>query len=344
MDTDFLTLALEQATKGLGYCAPNPAVGAVIVKAQKVIALGYHRGVGTDHAEVDAIKQGGDVKGATLYVSLEPCCHTGRTPPCTKAIIEAGIARVVFACRDPNRHTPDTGEQVLKNAGIVCEFIAIPAAELFYQYYIHWLATKTPWLTAKLAVSFDGKIAGPGGKTLRITGDDLEKLTHRKRLHADAILTTFKTIIADDPQLNVRLSDVMIKKPLFILDSACSLPLTARVFKTTQSITVFHKRDASSEKIKNLSAHGVTCVPLDYDRGLDLNAVKQYLGELGLHQVWIEAGGLATSSFLQAKLLDEFVLYIAPILLGSQATRAFTSVIHFEDCVAGFKVLVSPRD
>ncbi len=391
MDKHFLTLALEQAVKGIGNCAPNPAVGAVIVKAGQIIATGYHRGVGTDHAEVDAIKQADDVKGATIYVTLEPCCHTGRTPPCTKAIIEAGISRVVFACRDPNRHTAETGEQVLKRAGIDCEFLPIPQIEEFYRYYFHWLKTKTPWLTAKLAVSFDGKIAGPLGKPVKITGNKLDVLTHQKRLQADGILTTVKTIIADDPQLNARvysnvpslrapakqsrrtarfswiaslalamtvadalkryseflsglsIREAEIKKPLFILDSHCDLPLTARIFKTAKSITVFHKENAEPERIKILTEHDVICIPTSWGRddgnGLDLTAVKNYLGKIGLHQVWIEAGGIATSSFLQAGLLDEFLLYIAPVLLGSKAVRAFSELMDFERAVKEFKVM-----
>lgn len=342
MDTDFLRLALEQAVKAAGFCTPNPAVGAVLVRAGQVSAVGHHRGAGTDHAEVDALKQVRDLKDATLYVTLEPCCHLGRTPPCTKAIIEAGIQRVVFACRDPNRHTPQTGEQVLKEAGIACEHLPIPEIEQFYQYYFYWLQTKTPWLTAKLAVSFDGKIAGSEGQPVKLTGAALDRLTHQSRLRADGILTSVKTIIADNPQLNVRLEDEVIAKPLFILDSHADLPLTAAVFQTAQSLTVFHKREADPEKIKALQAKQVTCVPIDYHLGLDLKAVKAYLGQLGLHQVWIEAGGTVTSRFLQAGLLNEFILYIAPKLLGPQAIPAFSSLIDFERCDKNLKVILSP--
>ena len=339
-DKQFLIVALEQAIKGAGRCAPNPAVGAVIVKAGRVIASGYHRGVGQDHAEVDAIKQCDDAKGATIYVTLEPCCHYGRTPPCTKAIIEAGITRVVFGCRDPHRHTIETGEQVLKKAGVSCDYCPVTEMTHFYRYYFYWLKTKTPWLTAKLAVSFDGKIAGAHGKPVKITGHELDQLTHQRRLYADGILTTVKTIMADDPQLTVRLNNIVIKKPLFILDSQGDLPLMARVIATAQSITIFHRRDADSEKIKNLRDKQVTCVAVDYDQGLDLNAVKSYLAQLGLHHVWIEAGGIATTGFLQARLLNEFILYIAPILLGPQAVRAFSAVIDFERCAEEFNVIL----
>lgn len=197
-----------------------------------------------------------------------------------------------------------------------------------------------PWFTAKLAVSFDGKIAGADGKPVKLTGEDLDRLTHQRRWRADGILTTVKTIIADDPQLNVRLDDTVIQKPLFILDSHCELPLTARVFQTAKSITVFHKRDADPKKIKSLEAQQVICVPIDYHQGLDLVAVKTYLGQLGLHQVWVEAGGLVTVAFLQAKLLNEFILYIAPVLLGPTAVRAFSSVIDFERCVERFQVII----
>lgn len=341
MDSTFyLLLALQQAEQGLGVCAPNPAVGAVIVKQGEVIAQGYHRGPGTDHAEVDAIKQCEDLQDCTLYVTLEPCCHTGRTPPCTKAIIDAGISRVVFASHDPNRHVAETGQQVLNAAGIACSQMAIPEIERFYAPYFYWLKHEMPWLTGKLAMSFDAKIAGPGGKPVKITGEHLARLTHQCRLKADALLTTVKTVMADNPSFNVRLADRTLKKPLYILDGRAELPLHAKVFDTTQSITIFHAPDAELSAIEALQEKNVSCVPVPYNAGLDLSAVKAYLGKVGLHHVWLESGGSALSAFMQARLLDELLLYIAPRLLGRNAYRAFTQVMQFERLVSRFRVFL----
>lgn len=326
----FLQLALAQAERGQGFCAPNPAVGAVIVRDEQVIARGYHAGPGQDHAEVMALKYCEQAQGATLYVTLEPCCHYGRTPPCTTAIIAAGITHVYFAVQDPNRHVSAQGQAVLRQAGIVCEQIDVSSITEFYHDYIQWLQTGKASVTAKLALSFDGKIAAQAGKPIAISGPKLKQYTHQQRLKADAIMTTAQTIIADDPQLNVRLSTTVMAKPLLVVDRQARLPLSAQVFKTAQSITLFHADGADTKRLQALQNQGVHCVALDSTAvTLDLSAIVKHCGKLGYHSVWLEAGGQLTQAMLQQHLLDTLILYISPVILGKQALPAFSQALDF---------------
>src|SRR3990167_7826390 len=207
----YLNEALVLAKKRRGFCAPNPSVGAVIVKNRKMIGSANHWAAGYFHAERQALMEiGKKAKGASLYVTLEPCCHWGKTPPCTDIIIHSGIKKVFYAARDPNPIISGKGIQILKSAGILCEQIKLPAIDLFYQSYYYWTQHHLPWVTAKLAMSLDGKIAGPQGEPVSLTGAQLNTFTHQSRRESDAILTTVNTIIHDDPQMNVRLHDEII--------------------------------------------------------------------------------------------------------------------------------------
>lgn len=323
-DRDYLLQALKIASSRRGFCAPNPAVGAILVKDDQIIGQGAHRGPGTDHAEVAAFKAcQQDPGGATLYVTLMPCCHFGRTPPCTDAIIQNQVRRVVYAHADIHLPNDRSGEMVLANANVICEHCHVPDIETFYQSYDYWHQTKQPYLIAKLALSADDKIAGPNGEPVQITGEHLSQLTHQHRLHSDAILTTVKTILCDDPQLNVRLENETIQKPLFILDSHLRLPLEARVFKTTQSITVFHAPMISKEKKDQLLAKGVRCISVPGERGLDLLTIKKILGEAGLHQVWLESGGESIAAFIQQGLVNQYLEYRSAKRIGAGGQAAF---------------------
>jgi diaminohydroxyphosphoribosylaminopyrimidine deaminase/5-amino-6-(5-phosphoribosylamino)uracil reductase len=336
-DIVFLQEALALARIHRGFCAPNPAVGAVIVKDNTIIATGYHRGPGSFHAEADALQKlaQGMARGATVYVTLEPCCHFGRTPPCTDVLIQAGVKRVVYGFRDSNPIVAGYGHAALIAAGVDAEQISMLEIDAFYKSYKHWHLTKKPLLTAKIALSLDGKIAGKSGEPVKITGELLREFTHQCRKESDAILTTSKTIIKDDPQLNVRYENEVIAKQVYILDSMLGLPLTAKIFTTASSVTVFHARDVSSELLECFIAKGVRCIPIDKTAsGLALDQVIAFLGKEGKHDIWIEAGGSCFSAFHAEQLLQRAFIYIAPISIPDGLT-AFAE---------GFDLKVSAAD
>ncbi|MCB1827192.1 MAG: bifunctional diaminohydroxyphosphoribosylaminopyrimidine deaminase/5-amino-6-(5-phosphoribosylamino)uracil reductase RibD [Coxiellaceae bacterium] len=316
----YLLKALAAAELRRGFCAPNPAVGAVLVKNDQVISVGTHWAAGHPHAEVDAIRKAGEeARDADLYVTLEPCCHQGKTPPCTKAIIDAGINRVVYAFADPNP-VASRGADVLLEAGVDCQHYSLPEIDVFYKSYAYWLANKRPWVTVKLALSDDYKIAGENGQPVKISGDLCDALTHRRRLRADGLLTTYQTLANDDPKLNARLENRVVAKPLFILDSVLQLDRSLQIFKTAKSITVYHRNDIAPRDDLDCIA-----VPFNHE-GLDLNAVILDLGKRGLHDVWVEAGARVFRSFYQNKLANEFLFYRSKKSLGERALAAFSDI------------------
>lgn len=322
----FMQQALKLAEQRRGFCAPNPAVGAVVVKEGRVIAKGTHWAAGEPHAEVVALQSVGvEAAGATMYVTLEPCSHYGKTPPCTGLIIRKGIREVVFGMRDPNSNVQGQGARVLQEAGIACELLHDAAVERFYESYRYWLQTRLPWVTIKLAISLDGKIAGLQGAPVQLTGPECQRYTHQQRLHSDAILTTAATLIADDPQLNVRLEGKTIAKPLYILDSQLRVPLTAQIFRTAKSLTFFHDATASAEKLAQLRDKNVRCIAvITTESGLDLPEILAHIGADGCHDLWVEAGGRCFQSFLSQGLAQRALIYVAPKILGPAAATAFT--------------------
>lgn len=322
-DQALLQLALDDAARGRSHCCPNPKVGAVIVRNGAILARAYHQGYGLAHAEVNALMTATQsTQGATLYVSLEPCCHTGKTPPCTTAIIKAGIRRVVYAMQDPLQHAPTKGAEVLRTAGVVCDYRPSQAAEDFYRAYNYWAQYRKPWITAKLVVSGDYKIAGKAGKPAKISGIWSDQFVHAQRLATDAILTTVKTVIADDPRFTARDAHghLITKKKLYILDRQARLPLQAKIFKTTQSITLFHDADLNTESLAQLRAHGVRCVPMDViDHRLNLAQVIVHIGQDGIHDLWVEVGAECFAELLQQRLLQRVYITRANRLLGKSA-------------------------
>lgn len=315
-------LALAQIRKG--FTSPNPAVGAVLVKDHQIIATGHHEGPGFPHAEVMACSNiSTNLDDATLYVTLEPCSHWGRTPPCTDLIINQGIKTVYFAYEDPNPEVAGRGQKLLQQHGIHCERIEHEAINLFYRSYQHWLTTRTPWVVSKLAMSMDAKIADELSLPVKITGQAAQEYTHQGRRRADAILTTVKTIIKDDPNLNVRQQDLVIAKHLYVIDSRLELPLKAQVFKTAKALTVFHS-SADEHKIHLLAELGVKCQRVSSVSGhLNLHEILQYIGSQGVQELWVEAGGKLFGSLARQNLSQQSFIYLAPKLLGSKAVNAF---------------------
>lgn len=317
----YLSYCIELAANRLGFCAPNPAVGCVIVKNNKIIAEGFHEGCGHPHAEVDALnKLNENLQDAILYVSLEPCCHYGRTPPCTERIKQSGIKKVFFGLKDPNPIVAGKGQAALIESGIDCKQIKLSKINKFYRGYVKWTQSKIPWVTAKIALSADYKIAFSDKKTAKISGKACDELTHRNRQYADAILTSIETIIHDNPQLNARIHNITTPKKIYVLDSRCRLPLRATLFQTAQSITVFHANNVSESKISNLQKKNVRCISIEKKHdGLNLKTCLEKIGEDGIQHLWIEAGAHCFHSFEKENLLDEIILYISNKKLGDEA-------------------------
>jgi diaminohydroxyphosphoribosylaminopyrimidine deaminase/5-amino-6-(5-phosphoribosylamino)uracil reductase len=327
-DQSHMARALELARRGIYSTAPNPAVGCVIVRDGRVVGEGYHRRAGDPHAEVYALEAAGEsARGATAYVSLEPCLHFGRTPPCTRALLAAGIARVVSALRDPNPRVAGAGLEELAREGVAVEsgLLAADAAEL-NRGYLHRMATGRPWVTVKIGASVDGRTALASGASRWITGEAARADVQRLRARAGAVITGIGTVLADDPSLTVRDAglELLGRRPLrVVLDSRLRIPADARVLDETASSIIFTAgggRDreappaARNARIESLPAR---------DGRVDLVAVLDRLGALECNEVLVEAGPGVAGGFLHAGLVDELVLYIAPCVLGDSARPMF---------------------
>lgn len=330
--------ALDFARTRRGFCAPNPAVGAVIVGDGKVLSVGRHWAAGHPHAEVDAISQltAKQLQGASIFVTLEPCCHHGRTPPCTELIIRSGITQVFYSQADPNPQVAGKGAQQLHAAGLVCERHEVPEISEFYASYLYWTQTKRPFCTAKLAISADHKIAGPNSEPVAITGAECQQFTFKQRLHCDALLTSATTIINDDPQLNVRLTEQPVSKPVYIIDSRCRLPLSSKIFTTASVVTVLHANDVPQERVIALQQRGAICkaVTLTQDNAdpqhLSLLEVMDFIGQQGVHDLWVEAGGCLFQALVEQGLVQKMLIYQSNRRLGNDATPAFQNNFSIE--------------
>jgi diaminohydroxyphosphoribosylaminopyrimidine deaminase / 5-amino-6-(5-phosphoribosylamino)uracil reductase len=322
MHKQFMEAALQQAYRGRGACAPNPSVGAVAVHNNKIIAEAWHQGAGTAHAEQCVLEQiGQKTRDVTLYVTLEPCNHWGRTPPCVSAIIEAGITCVVYGFKDPNplviaNNTP----RILQEKGIDVIHFPLPEIDELYQSYQFWTKTKKPWITAKIAHTLDGKIAEVDGKTVTLSNEHCAAFTHRQRSNTDVILTSARTVINDNPSMNARLDNITKRKPVAILDAALSLPLDRKIFNTASHCHIYHDANIRVDTPQNnCSYYGVPAL----NGRLDLAAVIKHLGTIGFHDVWVEAGGCIFSALHEQGLVQRTYLYIVPGTLGANATPAY---------------------
>ena len=301
----FFAQALVEAERGRGCCAPNPAVGAVVVREDQIIARGWHAGPGQPHAEVHALSQVADARDCDLYVTLEPCCHHGRTPPCTDLIISRQVSRVFYAYPDPNPRVLGQGHALLEQAGIDCVCVPQPAIQHFYRAYAYWTHTQLPYVTVKLALTGQGALACDP-----LTGPEAMQWTHEWRAYCDALLTTSETVLADDPRLNPRLVDPALKKPIFILDSDLRVPKAARIFDSCHPITIFH--DETVETDVSWRTMDVVLQPVEsLPSGLDLEACLAHIGQQGYHHLWVEAGWRCTSALLKARGVNEWLCYIA---------------------------------
>ena len=317
----WMRLALSLAKKGEGKVSPNPMVGAVLVKNGKLIAKGYHRYFGGPHAEVEAIQRAKDkARGCTLYVTLEPCSHYGKTPPCTQAIIRAGIRRVVIATLDPNPINSGRGVQELKKAGIetelgVCEEEATKVNEAFFKF----MKKKIPFVVVKVASSLDGKIATSKGESKWITGQKAREFAHRLRGKMDAILVGINTVISDDPSLLAPSKDSLAR---VILDSKLRIPLNSKILKNQDKADtfIFTTSKADRQKLCELKSRGikVAIVKEDQDGRVDLEEVLKKLASLEIMILLVEGGGKVIGSFFDKGLVDKLFLFLAPRIIGGR--------------------------
>ena len=323
-DERYMWMALDLARKAWGKTKPNPMVGAVLVKDGEVVGTGFHHRAGEPHAEIVALKQAGEkARGATLYTNLEPCSHFGRTPPCTEALIEAGIRKVVMATSDPNPLVAGNGAAKLKQAGIkvksgVLEEKAKRLNEVFFKYII----SGTPFVVVKTAMTMDGKIATSTGKSRWITGKKSRTFVHRLRSMCDGIMVGINTVLQDNPSLDVRLDGEGEPSPIrIIVDSQGRLPLDAAVVNTaSQHKTILATTgSASEEKLAALRSRGVEVLVLPSQNGkVDLRALMLALGQQKITILLVEGGGTLNYSLLEQNLIDKLYCFVAPLLFGGK--------------------------
>jgi diaminohydroxyphosphoribosylaminopyrimidine deaminase/5-amino-6-(5-phosphoribosylamino)uracil reductase len=323
-DHEFMARALRLAEQGLFSTTPNPRVGCVIVKDGRIVGEGWHRRAGEAHAEISALQAAGEAaSGATVYVSLEPCSHHGRTPPCADALIDAKVRRVVAAMQDPNPQVAGAGLARLRKAGIQadCGLMLSEAQELNIG-FVARMTRGRPWLRMKLAASLDGKTALDNGISQWITGPAARQDGHRWRARACAILTGIGTVRDDDPQLNVRGVDTSRQPLKVVVDSRLELPLDAKLLLGGGVLVAAAVDDAA--KVAALRERGAEVVLLPgAGEKVDLSALMEALARRGLNEVHAEAGFKLNGSLLRAGLVDELLLYLAPCLIGDAARGMF---------------------
>jgi diaminohydroxyphosphoribosylaminopyrimidine deaminase/5-amino-6-(5-phosphoribosylamino)uracil reductase len=328
-DSGYMRLALELAKKGQGRTAPNPCVGAVLVRDDgQVVGSGWHRKAGTPHAEVHAIAEAGAAcAGATLYVTLEPCNHTGRTPPCTQAVLVAGIRRVVVGMADPNPVAAG-GADFLRSQGVAVEMGVLEeeCCQLNRPFFKH-SSTGLPWVVIKAGMSLDGRISRVRGQGGPITGAESRRRVHELRDQLDAILIGIGTALIDNPSLTTRLENG--RDPLrVILDSQLRLPPEAKLLRQQSDATtwIFCGLEALPERQQRLEQAGAIIQRVDVDRHgqLELRSVLQQIGKSGLSSVLVEGGAAVHGAFLRAGLADEVCLFVAPCFIGEPGTPLLT--------------------
>ena len=324
-DVRYMARALQLARKGLFSTDPNPRVGCVLVRDDQIIAEGWHERAGQGHAEANALAQAGSkARGASCYVTLEPCSHTGRTPPCADSLINAGISRVIAASADPNPKVAGQGFARLQAAGIALEYGLLEhEARALNPGFMNRFTRQRPWFRCKLAMSLDGRTALALGESQWITDAPARADVQALRARSSAILTGVNTILADDPSLNVRLEQAWRQPLRIVLDPALRTPPTARTLQLPGDVLIL-TAVSDSKRWQALQQAGaeVHCLPASSD-GLDLVAVAQELARRELNEIHLECGPTLAGALLNAELLDELVLYVAPVLLGDAARGLF---------------------
>jgi len=314
--------AIALAESALGTTSPNPAVGAVVVKDGAIIGQGFTLTPGQSHAEIGALQQAGDLaRGATLYTTLEPCCHFGRTPPCTQAIIAAGIKQVYVAVIDPNPKVAGKGLTELEDAGILVVHKETEEAAQLYEGFAKHINTGIPFVIAKFAMSMDGKIATRTGDSKWVTGPEARNLVQQMRRESDAIMVGVNTVLADDPLLTVRdeSGQPLARQPLrVVLDSHCRTPPTAKMLREPGQTLIFTSAEASPDRMEALKAAGADVIrtSLGSNKRVDSSLALAEIGSRGVVNLLVEGGGMVLGSLFDAGLVDKVHAFIAPVIIG----------------------------
>ncbi len=329
-DEYWMGLALAEAMKGRGRTSPNPMVGAVVVRDDQLLAKGFHHRAGLPHAEIEAFKKTKNLKNATLYVTLEPCCHEGkRTPPCTQSILKSGIHRVVIGTVDPNPLVSGKGIRQLKRAGIKTTVGTLREdCQNLNLFYNHWVVKKAPWVVLKIASSMDGKVALPNGRSRWITSETSRKWVHQLRSEVDAILVGVGTVLADDPELTARLSKKSPQPLRVVLDPKLRIHPAAKILTNlfhAQTLLIVSQKAMNSRKALQLKNRGIEIlsVPTDSNGRFQLKKLLHVLGKKGILSLMVEGGTATWTEFLNQKIAREMLFFIAPKILGGDAHSIF---------------------
>jgi diaminohydroxyphosphoribosylaminopyrimidine deaminase/5-amino-6-(5-phosphoribosylamino)uracil reductase len=350
LDEKYMRMALRLAEKAKGRTSPNPMVGAVVVKNGKIVSRGYHRKAGEPHAEAIALeKAGAAAKGATLYVTLEPCSHTNkRTPPCSPLVIQSGVKRVVVAMIDPNPHVSGGGIKALRKAGVAVNAGVLEAeARKLNEAFIKHVTTGTPFVTLKIAQTLDGRIATASGESKWITGEKAREEGHRLRDTNDAILVGINTVLKDNPSLTTRIPGG--RDPIrVIVDSKLRIPLNAKVITQKSSAVTYVATlpNMPRKKINDLLDAGADLLIAESNKGrVDLPHLMKILGRLGITSVLIEGGSKINASALKAGIVDKVVMFLAPMLMtgsdsvcsvGGTSPKKLSQALRLQDVTVKF--------
>lgn len=327
MDADkkYMALALELAERGRGGVSPNPMVGAVVVRRERIVGKGYHTKAGFPHAEIKALRNAGPkAKGATLYINLEPCGHFGRTPPCTEEIIKAGIREVVAAMADPNPLNSGKGFARLRRAGIKVRIgILREEAKKLNETFLKFITRKEPFVMVKVAMSLDGKIATKKGKSKWITGEKARSYLHQLRREVDGVLVGLNTVLKDDPMLTVRgkrRRRSQGRKPVrIVVDSQAKIPLPAKVLKGQTQTIIATTSSAPKNRIKALGRKGAKVITIPgRSRRVNLAKLMKKLGKKGITSLLIEGGGEIIASAFSSRIVDKVLFFISPKIIGGR--------------------------
>lgn len=320
-DEQYIKLAIDMAKTTVGQTSPNPSVGAVVVKDNEVVGLGVHVKAGEAHAEINALKMAGDkAKNATIYVTLEPCSHYGKTPPCAQAIIDAGMKRVVIASDDPNPEVAGRGIKMLENAGIeVTTGVLREQADSLNANFFHFIETGEPYVYLKTAMTLDGKIATSSGESQWITGENSRNDGHQYRRRCDAILVGVQTVINDDPKLTTRIEGNGKNPVRIILDNHLRTPLSSQLIQNDEAPTwIITSSRVSPHQLKAYRSKDHVEVISLKSPAIQISEVLRYLGEKDITSLLVEGGGTIADAFVRAGKVSELVAYIAPKLLGGK--------------------------
>ncbi|WP_416149648.1 bifunctional diaminohydroxyphosphoribosylaminopyrimidine deaminase/5-amino-6-(5-phosphoribosylamino)uracil reductase RibD [Salipaludibacillus sp. HK11] len=336
MDNNYMKLAIEIARQTIGQTAPNPVVGCVIVKNGEIVGMGAHLKAGERHAERHALQVAqANAKGATMYVTLEPCSHHGRTPPCADAVIEAGVSKVVIASTDPNPEVSGKGINKLKNAGIDVEVgVMKEEADELNDVFFHYMTTSTPYVTLKMATSIDGKIATSTGESQWITGEEARNDVHQLRHEHDAILVGVDTVIQDDPSLTTRLANGGKNPIRIVLDRKLRTPLEAKIVTDQKAPTwIVTTALADKQRKEEFEALGIGIIVIE-NEDISIPSLLIALFNKKITSILVEGGGNVNDSFLRSGYFQRVIKYMAPILIGGESARSSFSgegITHLQE-------------